>query len=53
MLKKRTALVAGSTQGVGLAIAQALARAGADLVLHGIEPQQRGDTIAAELIESA
>ena len=34
-LQGRTALVTGGTQGVGLAIATALASAGADLVVHG------------------
>ena len=48
-LNGRTALVTGSTQGIGLAVAQALAQVGADIVLHGIEPAERGDSIAAEL----
>ena len=53
MLKGRTALVTGSTQGIGFAIATALAQAGADIVVHGIEPQAQGDVIAADLAKSS
>jgi 3-hydroxybutyrate dehydrogenase len=41
--------VTGSTQGIGRAIAAQLAAAGADVVLHGIEPAAQGAPIAAEL----
>ena len=36
MLKGKTALITGSTSGIGLGIARALARRGVNLMLHGI-----------------
>jgi len=43
-LKGKGALVTGSSNGLGLAMAHALAAAGADVILHGLEaPQQMND----------
>ena len=49
MLNGRTALVTGSTDGLGLAIAEGLAASGADVALHGLEPASVGNSEAHRL----
>ena len=44
-LEGKTALVTGSTAGIGLAIATALAKEGAAVIVNG-RTQQRGEVIA-------
>jgi len=46
---QRTAVVTGSTSGIGEAIASALAASGCNVVLNGIEGRDKGDRMAAEL----
>ena len=49
MLKNRTAFVTGSVQGIGLAVAKALAGAGANIALHGLATPAQADTAMAEV----
>jgi gluconate 5-dehydrogenase len=46
-LSGRTAVITGSSRGIGLAIAIGLARAGASIVLNGVNPQRLEHTRAA------
>ena len=48
-LSGKTALVTGSTSGIGLAVAKALAAEGVNVMINGIEAQEEGDRIAAEI----
>jgi len=49
MLNGRCALVTGSVAGIGLAIARALAEAGANVVLNGLADKGTGDATALHL----
>jgi 3-hydroxybutyrate dehydrogenase len=48
-LKGKTALVTGSTGGIGQALAEGLARAGCNIVLHGLEEPHAVRPVQAEL----
>lgn len=48
-LNDRTAVVTGSTSGIGEAIAAAMAASGCNVVLNGIESREEGDAMATEL----
>lgn len=45
MLHGKTAVITGSTSGIGLAIAEALASAGCRIVLNGILPRDKADDL--------
>ena len=49
MLKHRSAIVTGSTSGIGLGIARAFARAGADVMLNGFGPADEIEATRAAL----
>ena len=48
-LSGKTALVTGSVQGIGLAIAEALAEAGARIAVHGIAGDSQIDEVCTHL----
>jgi 3-hydroxybutyrate dehydrogenase len=52
VLKGRRALVTGSVQGIGLAIAQGLARQGCAIVLHGLATPAQAQEARAAVLEA-
>ncbi len=48
-LEGRTALVTGSVQGIGLAVARALGQAGARIAVHGLATPQEAEQAVAEI----
>jgi len=48
ILKGKTALITGSTSGIGLATAHVLAEQGINLIMHGLMDDAEGNALAAE-----
>ncbi len=46
-LQGRVAIVTGAAQGIGRAIAETLAQAGADIVVADLDPSRSQDTVKA------
>ena len=51
-LTGKTALVTGSVQGIGLAVAKALAGAGARIAVHGLASEEEAAKVCGELVKA-
>lgn len=51
MSSEKTAVITGSTSGIGLACAQVLAENGINIALHGLMPEDEGNKLAADMAE--
>jgi len=51
-LTGKTALVTGSVQGIGLAVAKALAGAGARIALHGLASEEEAAKVCAKMVDA-
>lgn len=49
MLKNKTALITGSTSGIGLGIAEAFAKSGVNLVINGLGPEDEIERLRARI----
>lgn len=52
MLKGKTALITGSTSGIGLATAHVLAEQGINLIIHGLMNEKEGNALALEFADT-
>lgn len=52
MTEKRTAVITGSTSGIGLGVARGLAEAGMNILLNGIETAEQAENLRSDIEQS-